>query len=672
MASPSTGHGPPSPGRQSATRDSTPVPLAAAASSLSLSSSSAAAGSSFMEQLPNELLLRIATALVPVSPPTTRFALRPSGTWEFQTANHHWAAWLAGHNALLAFAQTSKRMFTVSQQFLYHTLVIHDAADLVRLSRRMHRRPEIRPWIRELACLANVGGTLTIDQLHREWERQTGGTRQTDQPPPRSALIDQGPVKWKSSRRARDSCIGLALLEDIVLNAPNLQDLLIAFPDHEVPVVGGVPPTLDLLDSPLRDAVSRHIMAYYPGSINALPFVPYLSFLRTNKLRSLRMYCHREELNREISLSRIMNDYAIEHLASFSRLETLEFCCSNFIDFRLDPVFPILPQIKHLRLYGSYTLEPRLVAVCLACVNLETLLVHFELSTDDAERDRLPGGKTLNDALRERAGTLRSLELINLDEGHYLTRGMERPRKPENHRLSCLSALTHLESLTLDYRGLWGTLGVLEEDDGERLCQILPPSLRHFTLICEWGTEKDWKQSYLANLDMTLYGVDCLCGGDFPLLETISLGIHTWPARGRFGKRFRRQFHKAKTRCVADGVKFRSFEIQPCYQDEDEVVNPEDDENEDVEDPEVVTGAGEVEQPNSDEDGDDEDTEELEEEDEASEYYFSGDEDADPGREAIRPKTFDEFLGRLPEDHGHAMDELFYAFHEDRWDEYLF
>ncbi len=94
-----------------------------------------------------------------------------------------------------------------------------------------------------------------------------------------------------------------------------------------------------------------------------------------------------------------------------------------------------------------------------ACVNLVTLLVHFEEPCDDlVDRPMLPDGRTFNDALLGLSPTLVNLELVTLTEGHYLTRGPERPRKRENHRLTCISQLSKLECLTIDYRGLFGTL----------------------------------------------------------------------------------------------------------------------------------------------------------------------------------------------------------------------
>ena len=622
-----------------------------------------------LELLPNELLVRIAEGLVPAAPPTTRFSLRPAGTWEFRGASHQYADWLAGHRSLLAFAQTSQRMAAIAKPLLYHTLVIRDAAALVTLYLRMRQQPEIRWWIRELACLVNIAGVYTIQDLHREWKRQTRGTSPAGgapHPPSLPVINSTTPVKWAaSSRRNTINTIGLMLLEEVVTGAPNLRDLLFSFPDHEHPATTPEPGTLDTIDPDFQEALLAYVTSSeYPSGFDELPFASYLSFLAPSKVTSLRIYCHREELNRELSFSRILSDCAVRRLASFTQLRTLELCCSRFGNYKpdagVDLELPPLPQVKHLRLYGSYLHEPRLVAICLAFANLQTLLVHFEMTTTDTDRDILPEGKTLSDALLGLAGTLRTLELVALPEGHYLTRGRERPRKPENHRLTCIPELTKLENLTLDYRGLFGTLGILEEDDGERLCQLLPASLRNFTLVCEWGTAKDWKQSYLANLDMMLYGVQCLCSAKAPRLFSISLAIHSWPAKSRFHRRFRREVEEARLRCAKAGIRFKTFDLLPCYQDEDEL-DPEEDADFDDEGDEVDAEGGEQELEL-----------ELEEEDEASEYYFSGDEDFDPEREAQRPATFNEFLERLGEDHGHNMDELFYAYHEDRWDEYLF
>ncbi|KAK3380787.1 hypothetical protein B0H63DRAFT_192979 [Podospora didyma] len=625
-----------------------PLPAAVSAPQPS-SSGSLPAYFSSLDRLPNELLQPIAAGLVPASPLTTRFALRPTGTWEFRDAGHQWTDWLAGHNDLLSFAQTSHRMAAIAKPLLYHTLVIHNEHTLVTLYRRMSQRPEINPWIRDITCLANVAGVQTIQGVRREWERQTG-------------------VNWQLPHSHADpETIALELLKAIALNAPNLENFLVAFPDHDIVDHDAELSSMDTTLPSLRDAVLRYLTSGYPVNHIDSPVAQFFRFELMGNLKSLRIYCHREEGDRDLSFSRMLADYAMASLPQLTNLRTLELCCSSAGKFVFDEsTLPSLPQIENLRLYGSHIHEPRLVALCLACVNLQSLLVHFEASSTDEERDLLPQGKILDEALVGLAGTLRSLELVALSEGHYLTRGRERPRKPENHRLKCIPDLTNLESLTLDYRGVFGTLGILEEDDGERLCQLLPASLRHFTLVCEWGTPSDWKQSYMANLTMMLYGVECLCATLSPRLSTISLAIHSWPARGRFHRRFRRDMEEARLLCARSGIRFRTFDLLPCYQDEDEP-EPleeeqfEEDDEGDEEEYDVLPGVGPVD-----------DEIELEDEDEASEYFFSGDEESDPEREARRPPNFEAFVQLLGEDHGHSFDELFYAWHDDRWDEYLF
>ncbi len=134
-----------------------------------------------LERLPTELLQPIAEGLVPARPLTTRFALRASGTWEFRDAGHQWADWLACHNNLLAFAQTSRRMAAIAKPLLYHTLVIPTPRALVTLFRRMDNHVTVRPWIRSISCLVNIAGAVTIDEVHHEWRRQTGGRSVADE-----------------------------------------------------------------------------------------------------------------------------------------------------------------------------------------------------------------------------------------------------------------------------------------------------------------------------------------------------------------------------------------------------------------------------------------------------------------------------------------------------------
>lgn len=476
-------------------------------------------------------------------------------------------------------------------------------------------------------------------------------------------------MRWQGQPGASPASIGLELLATITWHAPNLGDLLFAFPDHPLPNQELEDPTAnDVLLPAFRATILSYMNSPEPVNHRHTFVARYFPFHQMRSLSSLRIYCPRDEQQkRDGSFPQLLSHYTIACLPDLKNLTTLELCCSSASNlFYEDITIPPLPQIQQLRLYGSRIREPRLVALCLACTNLQDLLVHFEESTTDDERDLLPEGKTLDLALTGLADSLRSLELVILSEGHYLTRGRERPRKRENHRLRCIPYLRGLESLTLDYRGVFGTYGALEEDDGERLCQLLPPSLRDFTLVCEWGTTKDWRQSYQPDLDRILYGIDCLCATQSLNLSSISLAIHSWPAKGRFNKRFKENVEKARNRCLEVGIAFRTLDLFPSYQDEDAVDPLEEDDVEDDDDEgNILPEMGDL--------GFEEETGlELEEEDEASEYYYSGDEEPDPEREARRPPTLEAFIEQLGEDHGHSYDELFFAYHHDEWDEYLF
>ncbi len=151
-----------------------PVPVAGGPRHLPPSAPPSRLGRS-LESLPTELLQPIVESLVPPAPLTTRFALRPTGTWEFRDANHQWADWLACNTNLLAFARTSRRMLAIAKPLLYHTIVIPTPRALVTLFRRLDSGHISSPWIRNIACLINLTGILTLAEIHAEWYRQTGG-----------------------------------------------------------------------------------------------------------------------------------------------------------------------------------------------------------------------------------------------------------------------------------------------------------------------------------------------------------------------------------------------------------------------------------------------------------------------------------------------------------------
>lgn len=598
--------------------------------------------------LPNELLQAIASWLIPDPPATTRFALRPAGTWGFKGADVQWAEWEGLHRDLRALARTNRRFADIASACRYHTVVVHSGAGLVRLFRHLVEKPAARGCIHSLSCLVSLLDPEVINDARREWALQL---RRGFRIPP--GLLSQPPAGAAGAPRpaptpSPDNSIAIALFNFVVGYADKLADLLLAHPDQSQPMLNVS--LINFIFTAPGLATSK-----VPAPSHELQFFPTLASLQ--RLTSLRLYCNREGVDREDSFTQAFAKYVVTTLPKLPQLTTLELCCDS--PHTWDPLldaagYPSLPGIRHMRLYGSRIREPELVALCQACVNLETLVVHFEDPChDDFDRPRLPGGKTLNDALLGLAGSLRRLELVALSEGHYLTRGRERPRKPENHRLTCFAQLRHLQHLTVDYRGLFGTMGTFEYEDGESLKGLLPNSLRSFTLVCEWGGGKDYKQRYLADLEMMLDGVEQLCSTGRQELSNVSLAVHSWPETSKYRTKFRRNMERVKATCAMNGVRFKTFELFPQYRDEDEASNLDGEEEDDDED-----GAS--------------DDDEIEEEQEDSEYYFSGDDEADLERDARRPATFEEFVRLLGEDHGHAVDELYYAYYEDRWDEYLF
>jgi len=609
--------------------------------------------------LPNELLQAIAAYLIPDPPSTTRFALRPAGSWELKEASTQWAEWKICHRDLQSLTRTCHRLQAVAGPYQYHTIAIHSGASIVRLFRLLVERPEVKAWVHNLSCLVNLLDMRVTNEAKHEWVLQT--SRGFRLPPD---LFLHHPVPATALRIPppsgnTESGIAVHLFNFIVGYADNLADLLLAYPDESGATLNESLEML-MLD---QSAGPRTKTRTYSHEVQLFPAKDALCHLT-----SLRLYCNREGLGRDSTYTQTFLGHLVGLLPELHGLKSLEVCCdalSVWLPLHA-PNYPKLHGIETLKLYGSRIHEPELVALCRTCVNLKTLLVHFEESADDeTDRGRLPDGMTLNEALLGLTQTLQSLELVTLTEGHFLTRGDERPRKKENHRLTCFPQLYRLRHLCTDYRGLFGTLGIFEYDDGERLRHLLPASLRSLDLVCEFGTDRDFKPVYLANLDMMLHGIRLLCAVKSPKLASISLALHTWPETSKYRTKFRRNLSDVMERCTRAGIRFGTYELLPRYRDEDELVGEGEGDAEGGEEDEEEEGGQ----------GGEADADDVEEEDEDSEYYFSGDggdDGEDFERDARRPPTFEAFLQLLGSNHGHDPDELYFAYHEDRWDEYLF
>lgn len=614
------------------------------------------------------------------------------GSWKTKDAKDQWLEWRTGYRDLQSFIYSCRRISAVAGPYRFHSIVLYSGRSVVGLFRQLVEQPEAKKWIHNITCLANLLDKAVVDEARAEWALQVRRGFRI----PRDLFvrpIDHSPATPPRPTQApgHDNGIALTLFNRIVGYADNLDDLLLAYPDD----IGTALDQESLDELLLWVPTARSGTKLVENSDMALvdpSLFPATSALQ--RLSSLRLYCHLQgdqQPFRNDSYTQRLAAHCIGLLPEMGGLKSLELCGDALRSWA--PVmaldYPAMPNIESIRLYGSRIHEPELVALCRACTNLQTLLVHFEESAeDDSDRWRLPGGKTLDEALLALAGTLQHLELaIVAPEAHFLTRGDERPRKRENHRLTCFPKLHKLRHLTIDFRGLFGTLGILEYDDGERLRHMLPRPLRSLTLVCEWGTERDLRPVYLANLDMVFHGIMLLCTTRSPKLSNICLAMHTWPMdrECKYRVRFRKSLDDVRARCRRAGIHFSTQELLPSYWDEDvTMLNNE-------ENGTGITGSEDDENgSDGDEEGLEEDDSELEddgeghvesgvhdtdEEDQDSEYYFSGDggDDIDDlERDARRPATFDAFIQQLGPNHGHDPDELYFAYHEDRWDEYLF
>jgi hypothetical protein len=184
---------------------------------------------------------------------------------------------------------------------------------------------------------------------------------------------------------------------------------------------------------------------------------------------------------------------------------------------------------------------------------------------------------------------------------------------------------------------------------------------------------------YLANLEMIFHGIRLLCSSRTPKLDSICLAMHEWPLDKtcKYRTKFRKSLEDVRRRCRKAGIQFSTQDLLPAYRDEDEATLEGGEEGGDLEeDDEQDEDEDEDEDDRQEENVQGEEGPETEEElEEDSEYYFSGDggdDFEDLERAARKPASFEAFLEQLGPNHGHDEDELFFAYAEDRWDEYLF
>jgi hypothetical protein len=458
-----------------------------------------------------ELLEVVIAHLAPRPIPTNVFEeAGEGGMEEFLEKSEQWKVWKQQRNSLLAFSLCCARFATPSIPKLWASLAIQGRVDMLHILKALERNPELGELVQSMYCLVDV----ISDEV-------TGGV----------ATLAQ-----KSSIRTFDS---------ILQRTPNVEDILCGFPS-DTNIQFYLP---SLWVKAQRYAISKRLGDGQPvqGPGFAL-----------SKLKSLRIRRDLTTENYRCSFgSGTFSCEIVRLLPCFPELQTLEVCADSgvgvwqtsripepFIDRRhatvdttlprpqypplyasaestspidwpilSDPQYPALPWLKHLRLYGTYIREPELVGLVVACQGLETLVVRFESITNESEWDRLPKGKTLNQALADVAGTLRTLELISSVSGHFLTQPTSTNGRNnlDKRRLYCLPLLTRLENLSVDFLGLFGPVNYLRAEHTDVLDDMLPPSIRNFELTCDWDKVDNDDELYLTELEAVVHGLKKLC-----------------------------------------------------------------------------------------------------------------------------------------------------------------
>jgi len=424
---------------------------------------------SVVETLPRDIWDLVVWPLLP-EPPAT-WTLLPHGTWpDFIEKHQQWEEWKCSRSDLVALRQTSRRLSITIEPYLLQSAVIVGGRGLVSLCTLLDAKPYLGESIRGLYCLADLQSDEVVEAV---------GIRAGQVSPQPLRSMDQAlPVSGARTSQRRPS----DYLDDILSRAPKVSSLLCSFPQRW---------------TYLRSILPRIHAKNAQGEL----MVPPCPF---DQLRTLRI---RRDMTMENKRSSWREGAFIcdilWYLPHLPQLETFEMAGDlggtwrNGVDYqpRSNPEFPTLvpvppyakmQSLKHIRLYASCILEPEVVSLCLACPNLQTLLVHFEEESEQKHRSWLLEGKSLNDALAELSESLRHLELLIPDGGHYMTakKGDSAPRAAS---LTILERLTALEYLKVDFRGLFGRTKWLDQQSVEEVLEGLPPSLRALNVVTTWG-----------------------------------------------------------------------------------------------------------------------------------------------------------------------------------------
>jgi hypothetical protein len=430
-----------------------------------------------LDQLPSEVLSQSLSYLAPDPPPAYLWEMNSTGGWSFKYENSQGMRWLSSRREVLAAHQTSRRMATASAPYLHRTLVIASHRQLNDVFWSLENHPGIRRFVRHVCCITDISA-----------DRNYSGARRLI----RREYEDPGP--YDRLRRPFDipAC---QVLDSLLSMTPNLHDLLFVFPNGQSSVQYFLPSI----------ARTVTVAANPPDHLKAVVDKPLASL---KFLRSLRLRCD-FEFDDFMHGSRFSCDI-MTYLPHLTHLEMFEIWGDSQETWRdrkdKYSELPTMPNLLHVRLYGTQIKEAELVSLCLSCPNLQTLLVHFEDMCEPSAWNSLPNGKTLNDALLKVSRTLTHLEILCPRQGVYLSRPDDEPFDPRLRRL--IPNLTSIRHLAIDLEGLFGEVPFLQTEDGEELKERLPPSLESLHLACHWGDMHEVNRVWRSDLQITLSGLE--------------------------------------------------------------------------------------------------------------------------------------------------------------------
>ena len=436
-------------------------------------------GQSPIYSLPLEIWRLCLAPLSPDQPSVWQYRVgRWEHEWDFLEKRELWDLWKEKRRDLESLCRTSKTMAAIISPFLFESVAVVSRRGLERLSDLLINRPRIGEYVRELYCFFIVA---------RRWQHMVRGDRHLDEE------VQGFSSNSELTNNRRKSSVDF--LEGILDKTPNITGILLSFP---------------MGFSSLKDRIPRICRLIEPTLS-----IPSLNGLDCSKLKTLQLRRDITKKNYRSSWNEGAFDCDImQYLCYLPSLESLESCADmegtwelpGFEDWLMASPQGVpfehpslhLPHLRHLRLYGSRIREVDLVGLCLACTNLQTLLVHFEMGYADFEKQLIRPGRTLNNALLQRARSLHSLELLGPVSGSYLTPEDGVENSPMR-RLDCVPSLLSLRHLSLDFRAIYGRPPYLKPESIEALSAFFPPSLTSLEITCEWAWyypeayELDWE-----------------------------------------------------------------------------------------------------------------------------------------------------------------------------------